>query len=1097
MTPHLHIYLLGDFRLGLGDDAPLAIPQARHQALLTYLLLHRHAPQSRRHLAFLLWPDSSEAQALTNLRKALTHLRQLAPLLAQCLYADHQVVQWRPTIVCTVDVAEFESKLDQATAAEQAGRVQDALRLWSAAVAHYTGPLTPSCYDDWIITERERLHQLCLGALERLVAGYERQQEPAIALPYAQQLLRLDPLQETTYLQLMRLQALLGERAAALRIYHTCTTVLARELGVEPALEIQEAYTRLLNLEAGAKAVPRTHTAKSLVGRQREWEKLQRAWRLATGQGAHFVCVWGEAGIGKTRLAEELLNWASQQGFTVARTRAYAGEGQLAYAPVVEWLRVEAVRSARSRLAAVWLSEVARLAPEILSEHPTAPAPAPMTEPWQRQRLWEALVRALLAAPQPLLLVIDDLQWCDTETLEWLRYLLHFSPKAHLLVLGTARPEEVDAAHPLQTLCRHLRSVEQLTELELGPLTAEQSAVLAGQVAQQPLADQAQKVLYHTTAGNPLFIVEMVRARMPEDGGEWRSEGPALPHVLTSAIPLPPKMQAVIQSRLAHLSPTARDLAQVAAVAGQDFTFDLLLHASGQDEDALARGLDELWQRRIIREQGAAAYDFSHDRIRDVAYRAVMPTRRQLLHRRVAQALEALYEDNLSIISGQVAIHYEQAGLLAQAVDYYHQAAEKERQVFATDEALTYLTRSFELLKQLSSTPEVMERELALQMTLGGIWSPIKGHGSSEVGQIYERALTLCQQLAKTPQLFPALWGVHEVYLYRAEFAKALKPAEECLQIAQRAGDAGLLLQAYHALWGVHFYCGSLASALTYAKHGITLYTTGHYQAQALDYGVHDTGVCALHVAGLSLWLLGYPNQTKQKLAVLMALTGKLTFPILVADATAQIAMICQCLREVQPIQTYTQNCLHLCTEHGYPTCQAHALVMQGWALAMTGDLSAGIALMEQGLAGWQATGQILLRNYFYALLAEGYALAGRTTEGLALVMTGQALVATCDDHFYRAELYRLQGDLLLAQGEVFEEVEIAYRKAIEIARQQSEKLLELRAAIGLARLWQRQGRATEAYQRLAEIYGWFTEGFDTADLVAAKELLAELGRNC
>lgn len=1087
MTPPLHIYLLGDFRLDLGDETPLSIPQARHQALLTYLLLHRHAPQARRHLAFLLWPDSSEPQALTNLRKALTHLRQMTPILAQALYADHQVVQWRPMLTFTLDVAAFENKLDQATAAEQTGHVQDALALWSAAVAHYTGPLTPSCYDDWLITERERLHQLCLGALERLVAGYERNQEPAAAIPYAQQLLRLDPLQETAYVQLMRLQAVMGDRAAALRTYHTCVTVLARELGVEPAPETQEVYARLLNLATSVKTTPRPRSAKGLVGRQVEWEQLQRTWRLATTQGAHFLCIWGEAGIGKTRLAEELLTWAGQQGFTVARTRAYAGEGQLAYAPVVEWLRAEPVRSVRSRLAPVWLSEVARLLPELLSEQPTVPVPNPMTEPWQRQRLWEALARTLLAAAQPLLLVIDDLQWCDTETLEWLRYLLHFVPQERLLVVGTARPEEVAEMHPLQTLRRHLRSSGQLTELELGPLDDMQSALLATQVAPQPLDAQTQQALYRATAGNPLFMVEMVRAGVSKESASLPS------HQSYTPTALPPKVQAVIQSRLAQLSPPARALAHLAAVIGQDFTFELLLHASGQDEGALVLGMDELWQRRIIREQGVAAYDFSHDRIRDVAYMEISPIRRRQLHRCVAQALEAVFEDNLSILSGQLATHYEQAGFLAQAVGYYHQAAEKERQLFATDEALTYLARGFDLLKHLSHTPEVTERELAMQMTLGGIWSPIKGYGSPEVGQIYERALTLCQQLAKTPQLFPALWGLHEVYLYRAEFAQALKPAAQCLQIAQRAGDAGLLLQAYHALWGVYFYCGPLASALTYAEQGIALYNTGHYQAQALDYGVHDAGVCALHISGLSLWLLGYPDQARQKLTALMTLTDSLTLPILVVDATAQTAMVCQCLRQVQPTQAFLQRCLDLCIQYGYSICQAHAQVMQGWTVAVRGDSTTGIPLMHQGLTGWQATGQRLLYNYFYALLAEGYALAGRSAEGLELLMTGQALATTYDDHFYRAELYRLQGDLLLAHGEALDKVAMAYQQAIAISRQRQEKSLELRATIHLARLWQQQARIADAYQLLSGIYNWFTEGFDTADLVEAKALLDEL----
>ncbi|MFN8440055.1 MAG: BTAD domain-containing putative transcriptional regulator [Caldilineaceae bacterium] len=1097
MSATLHIYLLGDFRLSDSDNKLIVVPQARYQALLTFLLLHHHAPQARRHLAFLLWPDSSEPQALTNLRKALTHLRQMSPILAQAIYADNQVVQWRPAASFSLDIVEFEAKLNQATAAAQNQRFEEALDHWSGAVALYTGPLTPSCYDDWVVVERERLHQLCLGALERLVAGYEQQQAFAIAIPYAQQLLRLDPLQESMYLHLMRLQALQGDRAGALRTYHTCAALLASELGIDPSPETQAAHARLLNLETGAKTLLPIHHATRLVGRRTEWGVLQQKWRQATTQGIHFVCVWGEAGIGKTHLSEEVLSWAGQQGFSVARTRAYAGEGHLAYAPVIAWLRTEAIQRVRSRLAPVWLSEVARLLPEILSEQPTVLPPEPMTEAWQRQRLWEALVRALLAAPQPLLLLLDDLHWCDRETLEWLRYLLHFEPKAKLLLVGTARPEEVDGTHPLQALCRHLRGSDQLSEIELNPLDKTETVSLATQIAQQALAEQTQQLLYRATAGNPLFIVEMTRAGLNKENWVDATQSGPLPALPVPAFVLPPKVQAVIQTRLTQLSPVARELAQFAATIGQDFTFDVLMRASKQDEDAVVRALDELWQRRIIRRHGSVAYDFSHDRIRDVAYEEMSHIRRRSFHRRIAQTLEGIFAHNLSIVCGQLAVHYEQAGLPAQAIEYYSQAAEKERQLFATNEALAYLNCGFDLLKRFPETPKGKEHELTLQLALGNIWVPIKGSGSIEVGQIYDRALVLCEQITATPQLFPALWGLHEVYLYRAEYAKAIKLCERCMQIAEQAGDEGLLLQAYHALWGVHFYCGSVPLALQYAKLGLAIYNTGKYQAHAIEYVIHDTGMCALLIAGLSLWLLGYPEQAKQKLADLAALTETLTLPILIADAAMQTASFYQCLSEIAPTQAYLQKSIELSVKYGYSTILTNAIVVQGWTFAMAGDSATGIKLMRQGLAEWQATGQSLLYNYFYALLVEGYAIAGRNAEGIELLKTAQAFTAQRDDRFYRAEIYRLEGDLLLAQGEAFEQVEIAYTQAIEIARQQSEKLFELRAATGLARLWQQQGRTSEAYQLLAEIYHWFKEGFDTADLQTAQALLSEIEAIC
>jgi DNA-binding SARP family transcriptional activator/predicted ATPase len=1089
----LHIYLLGDFRLSYGDESLLVIAQSRHQALLTYLLLHRQAPQIRRHLAFLLWPNSSEAQALTNLRKALTHLRQMAPLLAQAIYVDHQVVQWRPPFACTLDVTAFEAQLNQATAAEQAGKTSAALTLWAAAVALYTGPLTPSCYDDWIMAERERLHQLCLGALERLVAGHERQQQVAAAIPYAQQMLRLDPLQETLYLQLMRLQALQGDRASALRTYHTCATVLARELGVEPAPETQAAYARLLNLAQGAKAATRPPSASRLVGRQAEWEKLQRAWWLASTQAAHFVCLWGEAGIGKTHLAEELLSWAGQQGFTVARTRAYAGEGQLAYAPVVEWLRAEAVHTVRPRLAPVWLSEVARLAPEILTDHPAVPAPAPMTERWQRQRLWEALARALLAAAQPMLLVIDDLQWCDTETLEWLRYLLHFAPEARLLVLGTARPEEVDAAHPLQTLCCHLRSVEQLTELELGPLNAEQSAVLAAQVAQQPLADQAQEMLYRATAGNPLFIVEMVRARVQERGEYWRREGVALPHVSTPAAPLPPKMQAVIQSRLAHLSPTTRDLAQVAAVVGQDFTFELILHASGQDEDALARGLDELWQRRIIREQGAA-YDFSHDRIRDVAYGEISPIRRRQLHRQIAVALEQLPKTNLDPVSSTLAFHFERADLFEQAVHYYQQAGRVAQQCYAYPEAALYLQRGLTLLRSLPALSQAKEQELNLLITLGAILSEVKGLAAPEVGEIYGQAFTLCQRIGNQGQLYIIQAGLAAYYGNRGEWKVTHKLAKDNLALAQVLHDPTKMQHAHHRLGLVCLSIGMFSQALEHFEQAIRMPTLRRLRSDQDGAGLGISMSCVQ--AALCLWLLGYPDQAYQRIQEVPTLNQLAQPPTAIAVNLYFSLVLYHLLQDSHTMVQLAEEMIAVATKYNLVLLEADAAVHAGFARACQGEAALGIAQIRQGLAYYRSVEERMYVPYALAYLIEIYAQLGQIGAAQEALNEAISMTEQTGEYFWYAELLRLRGEILLAAGAAACDVEPWYQQARQQARQQQAKSFELRAAMSLARLWQQQKRSAEAYQLLAEVYSWFTEGFDTADLREAKALLAELGRS-
>ena len=665
MYPTLHIRLLGEFSLSC-DDTPLTtISTPRLQSLLTYLILHRHAPQSRQHLAFLLWPDLPEARARANLRRQLHQLQHTLPDADHFLIADSQTLQWQPDGAFSLDVAEFEQA---ASHTQSAANLQRAINL-------YGGDLLPGCYDDWIVPERERLKQILIEALECLLRLAANEGNTQAAIKYAQRLLQIDPLHEEIHRRLIDLHSLNNDRAAALRSYHVCASTLRRELGVEPGAATRETYERLLNLEATA--VAPLEATFPLVGRKHEWAQLQAAWRTASAGHAQLALLIGEAGIGKTRLADELFTRVNRQGISAANAHCYSAEGMLAYAPVVAWLRARPL----PHLESVWLSEVARLLPEVLTQHPDLPAPGPLTEAWQRQRLHEALARAVLGQGEPLLLWIEDLQWCDRDTLEWLHYLLRFDAQARLLMLGTLRPEEVLSDHPVAALLSALRHDRKLIEIAVGPLDAACTQQLAAYVAGHDLDAAQADCLYHETEGSPLFIIETLRAS-PE---------------CAEADALPPTVQAVIAARLAQLSPQTQELMELAATIGREFTFEILQRAGDRDEKTVVRGLDELWQRRIIREVGTSAYDFSHGQLREVAYAGLSSACRHLLHRRVAEALIAIHANDVDSVSAQIAAHYDQAGLVDQAVAHYRCAAHAARRIYANEEAITYLSRAFEL----------------------------------------------------------------------------------------------------------------------------------------------------------------------------------------------------------------------------------------------------------------------------------------------------------------------------------------------------------------------------------------------------------------
>jgi len=689
VTAESRIYLLGDFRLTYDGEPVTAVNTARMQALLAYLLLHRDAPQSRQRLAFLFWPDSTERQARTNLRNLLHLLRRALPDADGFLQVNGRTVGWLPDTPVTSDVGAFEDALAEVDRAGKPAAERGALE---RAVALYQGELLPSCYDDWVLPERERLGQAFIGALERLVGLLEEARDYRAAIEQAQRLLRHDPLHEATYRRLMRLHALNGDRAGALRVYHTCATVLERELGVAPGPATREAYEGLISAQAPLSPPAQAIVGSTpLVGRESEWSELQVAWRNTAQGKPHLALISGEAGIGKTRLAEELLGWAARQGIPTASARCYASSARLAFAPVTAWLRTDRLRDSVPSLEPVWLTEIARLLPELLADMPDIPTPNPLGEAWQRQRLFEALSRPFFEQRQ-LVLMLDDLQWCDHETLEWLAYLLQPTDRpTRLLVVAALRVEEMSDDERLPLLLRDLRRGDQLTEVELGPLTQEQVVTLAANLDDEQLNETLAEELYRETEGNALFVVETVRAGLAAPGGE---SGPAQSHWA-----LPPSVQEAIARRLARLSPEAQDLAGLAATIGREFTFGVLALASGGDEEGTVQGMDELWQRRIVRELGADAYDFSHDKIREVAYARLSAARRRLLHRRVAEALESVYAGELDGMSGQIASHYERAGHQEAALAYNRRAAAGAERVYAHQEAIQYYRKALNLVE--------------------------------------------------------------------------------------------------------------------------------------------------------------------------------------------------------------------------------------------------------------------------------------------------------------------------------------------------------------------------------------------------------------
>lgn len=758
----LEVRLLGDFVIMQAGRPLPGLDAPRLQALLTLLLLRRDAPQLRRHLAFQLWPDSSESQAQTNLRNLLHRLRQSWGQADDYLQIKTKSVQWQPVAPYTLDVADFENTL---RAAETAVSPPDAILSLQQAIVYYQGDLLPSCYDEWILPERGRLRQQFLTALEQLLDMQIAQQDWSEAIRLAQRLLREEPLREAAYRRLMRLHLAQDDRAAALRVYHACAAALERELEVPPSAETEALHQQLLAAPDGVAVTKPTREMAKLVGREAAWQLLRQQWLTLPEAGPHLLLIEGEAGIGKSRLAQEFVAWARRQRATTAVTTCYATDAGLAFSPLAGWLSALPLE----RLAPLWRTELARLLPQLLIDDPDLPPPGPLTESWQQQRFFTALTQAVQAARQPILLLLDDAQWADEETLSWLHTLLRGVRPTRLLLLVTLRRGAL-LPPGLETLLADGRQTARLTRLSLEPLSAAETAVLATDLLQNSLDAETAAAFFRHTEGNPLFIVETARAMQ----GAWQWGD--------ARLPLPEKVQAMLESRVAQLAPLAREVMNLAAVVGRSFTFEVLSAAGDLSTAQLVAALDELWQRRMVIPQGESSYDFAHDKLRQVVYDGLSPVRRRWLHGRILDALHTLYHDRLEETIGVLAHHALQAGRRADAARFALQAGQVALSRFAHREAAAQFTQALSHL-----APQDVSGAYSALSGRAQAWHAL--HDQPRLQVDLEQLQELVDAQANPRWQAEVSWRRAEFAWLQGDQVAAQQLAEGGLALAQQAGD--------------------------------------------------------------------------------------------------------------------------------------------------------------------------------------------------------------------------------------------------------------------------------------------------------------------
>jgi DNA-binding SARP family transcriptional activator len=946
----LHVSLLGE--KAITDDERGILPvSSRAVALVAFLAAHAESPQARQRIAGLFWPESSDAQARTNLRRELHHLRRVLDR-DRSLAVTSTALCWRDTPTCRVDLRVFGVEREAALAAAQAGDEEGVLQHGTRAVAVYRGDLVPGVYDDWLLDARSQIERQCVDLCDLLCATRARRGDLNGAVEAARRRIRLQPLEETGYRTLMRLQADLGDRAGAVSTYHHCASVLERDLDVTPDPATQRVFQRLIARAAPADgrptdaAIPAAgrpgFAAVQLIGRSPELSLLRGMWQTAAAGRAGLVLVAGGAGVGKTRLVAEIAQTARRQDAVVASSQCFGSSERLALAPVADWLRTPAIQSATATLAEPWRAEVGRLLPSSGGRAPPGAGSRAMADAWQRHRFFEGLVRGLIAVGRPTLLVLDNMHWCDQETLAFIALCLRLAPDAPVLVAGTLRDDGLDDHPEFASWTARMRATGLVTELSLGPLEGADTARLAEAVSGRTLRDDDARLLQATTGGFPLYVIEAVRGSAEPGGTPLRAGD----------------LRAVLRNRLEQASPTAREVAGLAAAVGTDVTLGLLTEASDLDADVVVRAVDELWRRRIVREFDDG-YDFTHDLLRETAYEQVSPPQRWLLHRRVAQGLQLLHARDTDAVSAQLAGQYARGGRPERAVAYYRRAADVAAGMFAHAEAIRLHNEALAIIARLPAGRDRDRRELAVRDAMAAPLNARCGYSSPELQHTLERSVALAQSLGRRDSTLTGMVALWASRFVQGRIADSYRIGRQALALV----DAGSALSG-----PAHFAVGGAAISLGRPVEGLRhlrLATELAGGAVSLSVGTRPD-VHASAWAAHAYWLLGH--ESRAQVCCTEAITRARSIdPYNLAVTLAYGAVTHQMRGDLPGLRDSVAELRALCERYDFAYYREWGLILDGWSRPG----GSGLEEARRGIDRLMSEGSLARMPYWLSLLAD------------------------------------------------------------------------------------------------------------------------------
>jgi class 3 adenylate cyclase/predicted ATPase/DNA polymerase III delta prime subunit len=827
-----------------------------------------------------------------------------------------------------------------------------------------------------------------------------------------------------------------------------------------------------------------------LVGRDEELELLRRRWDQAKTGAGRVVLISAEPGIGKSRLAEAFRESLEGEPHTRLRYFCSVHHQDSALFPIISQLERAAGfagdDSPEAKLdklqALVSTTDPATDVPllaELLSVPLDGRYPAlDLTPQRKKEKTFEALLRQLagLAERQPVLMIYEDLHWADPTSRELMDLTVEHVARLPALLIATFRPE----------FQPHWTGQPQVTTLSLRRLGRDESDELVrgiiGNVG--ALSSEVIDEIVERTDGVPLFLEEVTKAVL---------ETAALGAIPAASATVPATLHASLMARLDRLGPMAKEVAQVGAAIGRDFSYELLAAVAQPAQAEVRDALGRLANAGLVFQRGTppnASFLFKHALVQDTAYSMLLRGPRQALHARIAEALEQRFPTVVEMQPEILAHHFAQGAMPIAAVDYWIKAGDLARRRSAYAEATAHLLKGLELIPALPEPKARTAKELTIQTALGQLYMATKGYGSAEAEAAYARASDLCAQIDDRDQFMRVLIGLRTVNQVQGRFLAAKNYAAKALELAKRERDRVFTAQAYSNLGHTCCYMGCFAEARAHLADALAAYDPSDHLVGLLIAG-HDPGTKSLSTMAWNEWFLGYPDRALAAAREAITQANGRGHPQNLEDALNSAGNTHLLRGEPDAALGCLEAAWAISQDQGYRMRIAMLRVLRGWALSAKGDDRGALIELSEGLAEYRATGAQASLTQYLALLAEGYRRAGRITEGQSAIAEARALEG---EKWWAAELHRIEGDLLLASATSREgQAEQSYRNAIETACQQQAKSWELRACRSLARLWRDQGRHAEARDLLAPVYGWFTEGFDTADLKDAKALLDEL----